>query len=84
VAYATLLNGLLPRRFKFSLAESEVTKLAEALKRAKNFIDATEICVVDDFYWQDTRKRGGEEKGSLLNKRPIRDEKKVVHFYTSP
>ena len=45
VAYAAFLNGLLPGRFKFSLAESKVTTLVEALGRAQSFIQATEICV---------------------------------------
>jgi len=34
VAYMTFLNGLLPRRLKFSLTESKVMILAEALRRA--------------------------------------------------
>ena len=48
VAYAAFLNGLLPGRFKFSLAESKVTTLAEALGRAQSFIQATEICARDE------------------------------------
>ena len=44
VAYAAFLNGLLPGRFKFSLAESKVTTLIEALGNAQSFIQATEIC----------------------------------------
>jgi len=38
VAYTAFLNGLLPGKFKFSLAESKVTTLAEALRRAQSFI----------------------------------------------
>jgi len=48
VAYAAFLNGLLPSRFKFSLAESKVTTLVEALSRAQSFIQATEICAGEE------------------------------------
>jgi len=48
VAYAAFLNGLLPGRFKFSLAESKVTTLVEALERAQSFIQATGICARDE------------------------------------
>jgi len=48
VAYAAFLNGLLPGRFKFTLAESKVTTLVEALGRAKSFIQATEICAGEE------------------------------------
>jgi len=37
VACTTFLNELLPGSFKFSFAESKVTTLEEALKRAKDF-----------------------------------------------
>jgi len=36
VAYAAFLNGLLPGRFKFSLAESRVTTVVEAMGRAQS------------------------------------------------
>ena len=48
VAYAAFLNGLFPGRFKFSLAESKVTTLVEALGRAQSFIQATEICAGEE------------------------------------
>ena len=48
VAYVAFLNGLLPGRFKFSLAESKVTTLVEALERAQSFIQATGICARDE------------------------------------
>jgi len=34
VAYTVFLNGLLSRRFKFSLAESNVATLRDVLRRA--------------------------------------------------
>ena len=37
-AYAAFLNGLLPGKFKFSLAESKVTTLVKALGMAQSFI----------------------------------------------
>jgi len=57
VAYVAFLNGLLPERFKFSLIESKVTTLPNALRRAQDFIQTIEICVGDDFVWQDAWKR---------------------------
>ena len=36
MAYTALLNGLLLGRFKFSLADSKVTTLVEALGRAQS------------------------------------------------
>ena len=39
------MNGLKNGRFKFSLAEQKKTTLAEALRKAADFIRATEICV---------------------------------------
>jgi len=44
VAYTSFLNGLKSGRFKFSLAELKETTLAEALRKAVDFIRATEIC----------------------------------------
>jgi len=57
IAYAAFLNGLLPGRFKFSLAESKVTTLAEALGRAQSFIQATEICAGEEPLQPDSKKR---------------------------
>ena len=42
VACTSFLNGLKNGRFKFSLAEQKETSLAEALKKAADFIQATE------------------------------------------
>jgi len=42
------------RRFNFSLIESKDTTLADALRKAQDFIQAIEICNGDDFVWQDT------------------------------
>jgi len=53
VAYAAFLSGLLSERFKFSLIESKVTTFADALRRVQDFIQAIEICIRDDFLWQD-------------------------------
>jgi len=61
VAYSAFLNGLHLRRFMFSLVESKITILADALRRAQDFIQAIEICVGDDFVWQDAWKRVRED-----------------------
>jgi len=74
VAYATFLNELLPGRFKCSLVESKVTTLADALRRAQDFIQAIEICVGNDFVWQDAWKRVGEDNDSQSNKHRRKDE----------
>ena len=44
LAYTPFLNGLKSGRFKFALVEQKETALAEALRRAADFIPATEIC----------------------------------------
>ena len=49
VVYADFLYGLLLGRFKFSLAESKVTTLADALRMTQDFIQAIEIYIGDDF-----------------------------------
>jgi len=49
IVYAAFLNGLLSGRFKFFLVESKVTTLANALRRAQDFIQVIKICVGDDF-----------------------------------
>ena len=64
VAYTAFLNGLLPGWFKFSMAESKVTSLVDALRRPKDFIQATEICARDVFILQESRKRLGEDSGA--------------------
>jgi len=61
---------LLPGRFKFSLVESKVTTLADSLRRAQDFIQAIEICIGDDFVWQDAWKRVGEDNDLKLNECP--------------
>jgi len=45
VAYAAFLNGLLPGRFKFFLVENKVTTLADALRRAQDFIQASKYAL---------------------------------------
>jgi len=55
VIFTGFLNGLLPRRFQFFLAESDKHSVdVEVLRRAQEFIQATEICAADDFVRQDT------------------------------
>jgi len=44
VAYTSFLNGLQSGHFKFFLAEQKETTLTEALRKATNFIRASEIC----------------------------------------
>ena len=44
MAYTSFLNGLKSGRFKLSLAEQKDTTLVEALRKAADFIGATEIC----------------------------------------
>jgi len=72
VAYAAFLNGLLPGRFKFSLAETKVTTLVEALGRAQSFIQATEICVGEETPRQDSKKRVVEDRNVQSDKRPLK------------
>jgi len=69
VAYAAFLNGLLPGRFKFSLAESKVTTLVEALGRAQSFIQAMEICAGEESLRPDNKKRVGEDRNVQSDKR---------------
>lgn len=84
MSYTAFPNGLLPKRFKFSLAESKVTTLAEALERAQALIQASKMCVVDDFVRPENTKRGGEDKGPQADKHPRKDEERVGHFHTTP
>jgi len=44
VACTSFLNGLKSRQFKFSLAKDKETTLAEALRKAADFIHTIEIC----------------------------------------
>ncbi|KAJ8429923.1 hypothetical protein Cgig2_021758 [Carnegiea gigantea] len=60
VAYRTFLNVLLLRRFIFSLAESKVMKLAKALRRAHDFLQAAE----------DKRPRKDEERVRYFHTSP--------------
>jgi len=66
---------LLPGRFKFSFIESKVTILADALRRAQDFIQAIEICIGDDFVWQDAWRTVGKDNDLKSNKHPRKDEK---------
>jgi len=64
VVYAAFLNRLLPGRFKFSLAESKVTTLVEALGRAQSFIQTTKICNGDEPSRQENKKRAVEDRNA--------------------
>ena len=81
--YTAFLNGLLPGRFKFSLAESNVATLGESLRRVQDFTPTTEICVGDVVVRSDNRKRGGEDKGPQADKRPRKDEERIGSFHTT-
>jgi len=83
-AYTISLNRLLPGRSKFSLAESKVKTLVEALRRAQDFIQATEICVRDDFVQPDNRKREREDKGLPADKCPRKVDERIGHLHTTP
>jgi len=69
VAYAAFLNGLLPSRFKFSLAESKVTTPIEALGRVQSFIEATKICAGKESLLLDSKKRVVEDRNVQSDKR---------------
>jgi len=84
IAYITFLNGLFPGQFKFFLAQSKVSTVADALRRAQYFTQAIEICTGDDSVHQETRKRIGEDKGAPPDKRPKRDEERSGCFHTVP
>ena len=85
MAYAAFLNGLLTGIFKFSLAESRVTTLIEALGRAQSIIQATEICAGEETPWQDNKKRVVEDCNVQPDKRPKQNsERGGGHFHTSP
>jgi len=61
----------------FSLIESKVTTLADALRKAQNFIQAIEISIRDDFVWQDAWKRVGEYNDLQSNKPPRKGKEMV-------
>jgi len=61
-----------------------VTSLADALRRAENFIQVTEICTIDYFVHQDTRKRVGKIRAPQLDKLLKKDEERGEHFHTNP
>ena len=84
IPYITFLNGLLPHRFKFSLAASKVTTMADALRRAQDFIQVTGICVGDEFNHQESQKRLGEDRDAQLDTCPKRNEERRRRFHTSP
>jgi len=44
IAYTSFLNGFKSGHLKFSLADQKETTLAKALRKAADFIGATEIC----------------------------------------
>ena len=84
VVYVAFLNGFLLGWFKFSLAESKVTTLADALRRNQDFIQETEICARDEFIHQESWKRLGKDKDAQPDKRPKRNKARDEHFHTSP
>jgi len=84
VAYAALLNELLPGRFKFSLAESKVTTLVEALGRAQSFIQATEICIGEEPLRPDSKKRAVEDRNVQSDKRQKPINERGGRFHVSP
>jgi len=83
VAYTTLINRLLPGKFKFSLVESKVTTIVDALRKAQCFIQATEICVTNEPQHQENRKRSGEDRNSQPDKRSKRNDEIGGRFHTS-
>jgi len=60
VAYTSFLNCLKREHFKASLAEQKETTLAEALRKAADFILVTEIC--DDNSGSPKKARIPEDK----------------------
>jgi len=85
VAYAAFLNGLVPSRFKFSLAESKVTTLVEALGRAQSFIQAMEICTGEESLRPDSKKRVVEDRNVQSDKRQKpTNERGGGRFHVSP
>ncbi|XP_057248918.1 uncharacterized protein LOC130590483 [Beta vulgaris subsp. vulgaris] len=44
VPFTALMSGLWPGKFRWSLAENEVTTFTEAMSRAQKFIQASDIC----------------------------------------
>jgi len=85
VAYAAFLNGLLLGRFKFSLVESKVTTLVEALGRAQRFTQATEICAGNEPSRQENKKRAVKDRNAQLDKCPKQsNERGGGEFHASP
>jgi len=85
VAYAAFLNELLPSRFKFSLAESNVTTLVEALGWAQSFIQATKIYAGEESLRPDNKKRAGEDRNVQSDKRQkLTNERGGGRFHASP
>jgi len=76
VAYTSFLNGLKNGRFKFSLAEQKETTLVEALRKAADFIRATEICTDSSDAPKKTKTLGdrdfnrGERNSAPRDRRP--------------
>jgi len=60
-----------------------MTTLAEALRRAQDFIQATEIYPRDDFVRPDNRKGGREDKGHAVDKRTKKDDERIERFHTT-
>jgi len=58
--------------------------LADALRRARDFIQAIETSVGDDFVWKDAWKRVGEDNKLSSNKCPRKDEGWLDDFTQVP
>jgi len=76
VAYTSFLKGLKSGRFKFSLAEQKETTLAEALRKAVDFIQATEI-YTDSANTPKKTKNPGDRGFSRGEKNPAPRDRKL-------
>jgi len=84
ITYIAFLNDILSSKFKFSLAESKVTNLADTLRKAQDFIGAIKICAGDASNQHENRKRLGGDWDAQLDKHPKWNEERCGHFHTSP
>ena len=75
--------GCPPEDFKFCLAESKVTTLVDALRKAQHFIQATETCAEDEFNQQESQKTLGEDRDAQPDRRPKQIEERGGCFLTS-
>ena len=80
ITYIAFLNDILSSKFKFSLAESKVTNLADTLRKAQDFIGAIKICAGDASNQHENRKRLGGDWDAQLDKHPKWNEERCGHF----